>query len=68
MTVAIRENPEYFFGLSADDLRQVENLRIIGLDNAGENLAFHDIWEKINGNGALFISENNPVNLSLVGD
>lgn len=60
---------KYFFGLTADDLKGVTNLRVLTLDNAGMNPGFHDIWEKVDANKAVILTNDyNPVKLFLVGD
>ena len=61
-------NNKYFFGLDATDLKGVENLRMLGLDNAGENLAFHDIWTTVAANQAFIVDSHNPVKIWLKGD
>ena len=60
---------KYFFGLTADDLKGVTDLRVLTLDNAGMNPGFHDIWEKVDANKAVILTNDyNPVKLFLVGD
>lgn len=62
-------NNKYFFGLSGDDLGDVENLRVLGMGYEGDNiLGFHDIWEKVKANEAFLIDENDPVKLPVWPD
>ena len=60
-------NNKYFFGLPADDLNNVQNLRVLGMgwDNT---LGFHDNWEKLNANEAFIIHEDDPVKISIWPD
>ena len=60
-------NNKYFFGLPADDLKNVVGLRVLQMYN--KVLGFHDIWTTVEANKAfLFTTDFDPVKLTLKGD
>ena len=60
-------NNKYFFGLPADDLKNVVGLRILQMYN--NVLGFHDVWTTVEANKAfLFTTDFDPVKLALKGD
>jgi len=60
-------NNKYFFGLPADDLKNVNGLRVLQMYN--KVLGFHDIWTTVEANKAfLFTTDFDPVKLTLKGD
>ena len=60
-------NNKYFFGLPADDLNNVNGLRVLQMYN--KVLGFHDIWTTVEANKAfLFTTDFDPVKLALKGD
>ncbi len=60
-------NNKYFFGLPADDLKNVKGLRVLQMYN--KVLGFHDIWTTVEANKAfLFTTDFDPVKLALKGD
>ena len=61
-------NNKYFFGLPADDLKGITDLRVLGLNDAGMKLGFYGNWTNVKANEAFIINANNPVRLTLVGD
>ena len=61
-------NNKYFFGLSQNDMKGMENVRMLNLNDAGENLGFYSNWVSLEANKALIIDSNDPVKLMLKGD
>ncbi len=61
-------NNKYFFGLDQTDMKNVENVRMLNLNDAGENLGFYSNWVSLEANKALIIDSNDPVKLMLKGD
>ena len=61
-------NNKYFFGLDQTDLMGAKNVRMLNLNDAGENLGFYSNWTSLNANSAFIIDSNDPVKLTLVGD
>lgn len=61
-------NNKYFFGLSQNDMKGMENVRMLNLNEAGENLGFYSNWVSLEANKALIIDSNDPVKLMLKGD
>ena len=61
-------NNKYFFGLDQTDLKSVENVRMLNLNDAGEKLGFYNNWTELEANRAFIVDSNNPVKLFLRGD
>ena len=61
-------NNKYFFGLSQNDMKGMKNVRMLNLNDAGENLGFYSNWVSLEANKALIIDSNDPVKLMLKGD
>ena len=61
-------NNKYFFGLEQADIKSKENVRVLNLSDAGENLGFYSNWFNLEANRALIIDSHNPVKLFLKGD
>jgi len=64
-------NNKYFFGLPADDLKNVVGLRVLQMYN--KVLGFHDTWTTVEANKAFLFTTDfdpviNPVKLTLKGD
>lgn len=64
-------NNKYFFGLPADDLKNVVGLRVLQMYN--KVLGFHDIWTTVEANKAFLFTTDfdpviDPVKLTLKGD
>jgi hypothetical protein len=60
-------NNKYFFGLSSDDLKDVENFRVLGMGYENK-LGFHDVWTKLEANKAFLIEEPESVFIPLWPD
>lgn len=61
-------NNKYFFGLPADDLKGITDLRVLGLNDAGMKLGFYGNWTNVKANEAFVINTNNPVKLTKIPD
>ncbi len=61
-------NNKYFFGLDQTDLKSVENVRMLNLNDAGEKLGFYSNWTELETNKAFIVDSNDPVKLFLRGD
>lgn len=61
-------NNKYFFGLDQTDLKNVENVRMLNLNDAGEKLGFYSNWTELEANRAFIVDDNDPVKLFLRGD
>ena len=61
-------NNKYFFGLDQTDLKSVENVRMLNLNDAGEKLGFYSNWTELEANRAFIVDSNDPVKLFLRGD
>ena len=61
-------NNKYFFGLDQTDMKNATNVRMLNLNDAGENLGFYSNWTILEANRAFIVDVNNPVKLFLKGD
>lgn len=61
-------NNKYFFGLDQTDLKSVENVRMLNLNDAGEKLGFYSNWTELEANRAFIVDSNDPVKLFMRGD
>ena len=61
-------NNKYFFGLDQTDMKNAQNVRMLNLNDAGENLGFYSNWTSLEANRAFIVDAHNPVKLYLKGD
>jgi len=61
-------NNKYFFGLNQADMKGMENVRILNLNDSGEKLGFYGNYVSLGANQAIIIDSNDPVKLFIEGD
>ncbi len=61
-------NNKYFFGLDQADMKGMENVRMLNLNDSGEKLGFYGNYVSLGANQAIIIDSNDPVKLFIEGD